>query len=386
MDSYEHFAKHDKDGDGVLSEKEFIRALRSTYLDPHRLSVEDAASVKDFFASSQGTVSFPQWQSLFVNDEEDEGEEEEEEESGARGRSRGTGGSGGAGGAKEEGWSGARGGEGRSGGGEQFQEGDLVRIVGFDGGDALSVHNGEVANVVNVKGQNLVVKTAVGAKVLEVGYDKVMHARQFRTRDGDEPAEEMTEEKAMRQYFDRYDADGDGKLDRCVLPPPPFSLYHSPHSPCSATLPTLPALATLTPVSPKGVGAAHKWARAHLSYFCKRDNAVLSVHTQPHAGIEHACSITCTHHCTCAHAKCINPHVRTNAFHRQTQIRVNCRNTHIRTVRSELRAMFAKKDGAYVADQAVEEMLADLDEDESDSIDPAEFWREKEGAVDMKLS
>jgi len=233
VDSYEHFAKHDKDGDGVLSEKEFIRALRSTYLDPHRLSVEDAASVKDFFASSQGTVSFPQWQSLFVNDEEDEGEEEEEEESGARGRSRGTGGSGGAGGAKEEGWSGARGGEGRSGGGEQFQEGDLVRIVGFDGGDALSVHNGEVANVVNVKGQNLVVKTAVGAKVLEVGYDKVMHARQFRTRDGDEPAEEMTEEKAMRQYFDRYDADGDGKLDRCVLPPPPspFTTPHIPHVP-----------------------------------------------------------------------------------------------------------------------------------------------------------
>ena len=84
--------------------------------------------------------------------------------------------------------------------------------------------------------------------------------------------------------------------------------------------------------------------------------------------------------------KRINPHVRTNAHHRQTQTRVNFANTHIRAVRSELRATFAKKDGAYVADQAVEEMLADLDEDESDSIDPAEFWREKEGAMDMKLS
>ena len=240
MDSYEHFAKHDKDGDGVLSEKEFMRALRSTYLDPRRLTVEEAASVKDLFASSHGTVSFPQWQSLFVDDEEeDEGEEEEEEKAGAHGRSRGTGGRGGAGGAKEEGQSGggARGGEGRSGGRERFEEGDLVRIVGFDGGDALSVHNGEVANVVGVKGQTVLVKMAVGAKVLEVGFDKVMHARQFRTRDGDEPAEEMTEEKAMRAYFDRYDANGDGSLDRCMLfffrlwIPSPFPLPTFPHTP-----------------------------------------------------------------------------------------------------------------------------------------------------------
>jgi len=92
-----------------------------------------------------------------------------------------------------------------------------VRIVGFDAGDARSVHNGEVANVVGMKAHTVLVKTAVGSKVLEVEYDKVMHARQFRTGDGDEPSEEMTEEKAMRAYFDRYDGNGDGSLDRWVL-------------------------------------------------------------------------------------------------------------------------------------------------------------------------
>lgn len=104
------------------------------------------------------------------------------------------------------------------------------------------------------------------------------------------------------------------------------------------------------------------------------------VHTKSHAGNEHACNRTCTH------AECINSYARTNAHTRQIQTQINCMDTHVRAVRSELRAMFAKKDGAYVADQAVEEMLADLDEDESDSIVPAEFWRESAGAMDMKLS
>ena len=48
--------------------------------------------------------------------------------------------------------------------------------------------------------------------------------------------------------------------------------------------------------------------------------------------------------------------------------------------------MFAKKDGAYVADHAVDEMLAELDEDESETIEPFEFWREIDGARDMKLA
>jgi hypothetical protein len=72
----------------------------------------------------------------------------------------------------------------------------------------------------------------------------------------------------------------------------------------------------------------------------------------------------------------------TNARHMQAQ----ANHSHMCAFRSELRAIFVKKDGAYVADQAVEEMLADLDEDESDTIDPAEFWREMEGAADMQLS
>jgi len=34
----------------------------------------------------------------------------------------------------------------------------------------------------------------------------------------------------------------------------------------------------------------------------------------------------------------------------------------------------------------VEEMLADLDQDESGTIDNTEFWRQIDGAMDMKLS
>ena len=35
---------------------------------------------------------------------------------------------------------------------------------------------------------------------------------------------------------------------------------------------------------------------------------------------------------------------------------------------------------------AVEEMLADLDLDESDTIDNTEFWRQIDGAMEMNLS
>jgi len=62
-----------------------------------------------------------------------------------------------------------------------FVEGDLVRIIGFDVTDSKSVYNGEVGNIVGVKGATVVVKTAVSSKVMEVAYDKVMHARDFRT-------------------------------------------------------------------------------------------------------------------------------------------------------------------------------------------------------------
>ena len=48
--------------------------------------------------------------------------------------------------------------------------------------------------------------------------------------------------------------------------------------------------------------------------------------------------------------------------------------------------MFTKKDGAYAADGAVDEMLEELDADESETIDKEEFWREIDGAKDMGLS
>jgi len=147
-----------------------------------------------------------------------------------------------------------------------FVEGDLVRIIGFDVTDSKSVYNGEVGNIVGVKGATVVVKTAVSSKVMEVAYDKVMHARDFRTG-GEGGGEQLTQEGFERQYFDEFDLNRDGQLGR-----------------------------------------------------------------------------------------------------------------------HELRSMFVKKDGAHVADAAVEEMLAELDADESDTIDNSEFWREIAGAREMRLS
>jgi Ca2+-binding EF-hand superfamily protein len=48
--------------------------------------------------------------------------------------------------------------------------------------------------------------------------------------------------------------------------------------------------------------------------------------------------------------------------------------------------MFAKRDGEYVAEGAVEEMLEELDQDDDGAIDLAEFWREIDGAREMGLS
>ena len=45
-----------------------------------------------------------------------------------------------------------------------------------------------------------------------------------------------------------------------------------------------------------------------------------------------------------------------------------------------------QRDGAHVAEGAVEEMLAELDEDEDETINLAEFWREIDGAKEMRLS
>jgi len=129
--SHEHFAKHDKNGDGALDAKELTRALRGTPLDPRNLSGEDVQSLKDFLASSDGRIAYAQWKSLW-EEEDDDDEEEQQEEAGREGGGEG----------------GKRGGGGKqSGGGKSYEVGDLVRIVGFEMSDKRSILNGEIGTV-----------------------------------------------------------------------------------------------------------------------------------------------------------------------------------------------------------------------------------------------
>jgi hypothetical protein len=64
----------------------------------------------------------------------------------------------------------------------------------------------------------LTVKTAVGKKVLELDYDKVVAGRkQGAASDGNSGEEgegAMTQERLEREYFGGFDLDHDGELDR----------------------------------------------------------------------------------------------------------------------------------------------------------------------------
>jgi Ca2+-binding EF-hand superfamily protein len=254
VDSHAHFRLHDTNGDAGLDKSEFRRALRGTHLDPRLLSAADAAAAKtyirEFFASlAAGKVDYMQWKSIFEEEEEESdeteggGDEKEEEwevlegnRGGGRAGSRSEGDKKGGKGSKEGKTSkvgGGGGGGGKRGSGvggeeDRYVEGDLVRIVGFDAEDDLSVHNGEVAHVLKVnevkkrERQTVIVRTLVAKQTLQLTLNRITHARNFAGNSGGQEEEEedrapQTEEEAEMMYFQKFDLDKNGRLDRSEL-------------------------------------------------------------------------------------------------------------------------------------------------------------------------